>query len=129
MMDIQGRRWKQQAPPDFARAREYFAKVTASAEGEGTETAARCQFLLAETFVLEMKLDDAIKEYFKVYLNYSYDELRAQALFQAATCEARLQKTEAALRDYRELVATFPQSNLVDRATAEIRKLDVTTEE
>ncbi len=129
MMDIQGRRWKQQAPPDFARAREYFVKVTASNEGEGTETAARCQFLLAETLVLEMKLDEAVKEYFKVYLNYSYDELRAQALFQAATCEARLQKTEAALRDYRELVTTFPQSNLVDRATAEIRKLDVTTEE
>lgn len=128
MMDIQGRRWKQQAPPDFEKARQYFGLVTADPEGQGTETAARCQFLIAETLVLEMKLEPAVREYFKVYLNYSYDELRAQALFQAATCEAKLQKTEAAVRDFKELVAAFPGSDLVERANEEIRKLDVSTE-
>ena len=123
MMDIQGRRWKQQAPPDFSKARDYFRLVTSDPAGQGTETAARCQFLFAETLVLEMKLDDAVKEYFKVYLNYSYDDLRAQALFQAASCEAQLQKSEAALRDYKELIATFPRSDLAEKAVAEIKKL------
>jgi TolA-binding protein len=125
MMDIQGRRWKQQAPPDFAKARLYFYQVTADADGQGTETAARCQFLAAETLLLEMKLDEAVKEYFKVYLNYSYDELRAQALFQAASCEAKLQKTDAAMRDFKELIATFPTSPLVEKSAEEIRKLEL----
>ncbi len=128
MMDVQGRRWKQQAPPDFEKARVYLRAVTSDVQGEGTETAARCQFLVAETLVLEMKLEEAVKEYFKVYLSYSYDELRAQALFQAATCQVRLQKNDAALRDYKELIAMFPTSNLVEKASAEIKKLEVTSQ-
>ncbi len=128
MMDVQGRRWKQQAPPNFEKAREYFRSVTSDNAGKGTETAARCQFLLAETLVLEMKLEEAVKEYFKVYLNYRYDELRAQALFQAASCEAKLQKTEAAVRDYKELIATFPASPLVSKSTVELRKLGASGE-
>ena len=123
VMDVQGRRWKQQAPPDFEKARKYFEQVTADTAGQGTETAARCQFLLAETLLLEMKLDDAVKEYFKVYLNYSYDELRVQALFQAATCEVRLEKKESAVRDFKELIATFPESPLAKQATEELVKL------
>jgi tetratricopeptide (TPR) repeat protein len=125
VMDVQGRRWKQQAPPDFEKARKYFEQVTADTAGQGTETAARCQFLLAETLLLEMKLDDAVKEYFKVYLNYSYDELRVQALFQAATCEVRLEKKESAVRDFKELIATFPASPLAKQATEELVKLGV----
>lgn len=128
MMDIQGRRWKQQAPPDFAKAREYFLRVTSDPDGQGTQTAARCQFLIAETLVLEMKLEDAVKEYFKVYVNYSHDELRAQALFQAASCEVQLNKTESALRDFRELIATFPESSLVKASEEAIKKLTVSTE-
>jgi TolA-binding protein len=125
IMDIQGRRWKQQAPPDFLKAREYFGKVTSSTEGAGTETAARCQFLIAETLLLEMKLDEAVKEYFKVYVNYSYAELRAQALFQAAVCESRLMKNEFAIRDFKELIAEFPTSSLVEKAREELGKLEV----
>jgi TolA-binding protein len=125
MMDIQGRRWKQQAPPNFEKAREYFTKVTADTNGEGTETAARCQFLLAETLVMQSKLEDAVKEYLKVYFNYTYDELRAQALFQAASCEAQLKKTEAAVRDFRELIAKFPQSEVAAMAKEELKKLGV----
>ena len=123
MMDIQGRRWKQQAPPDFEKARQYFSLVTADIDGQGTETAARCQFLIAETWMMQMKLEEAVKEYFKVYLSYSYDDLRAQALFQAAACEAQLQKRDAAVRDFRDLVATFPQSELAAKAQEELKKL------
>ena len=123
MLDIQGRRWKQQSPPDFEKARQYFSLVTADIDGQGTETAARCQFLIAETWMMQMKLEEAVREYFKVYLSYSYDDLRAQALFQAAACEAQLQKRDAAVRDFRDLVATFPQSELAAKAQEELKKL------
>lgn len=122
--DVQGRRWKQQAPPDFAKAREYFQRVTGDPQAEGTETSARCQFLIAETYVMEANHETAAKEYFKVYLNYEgHDELRAQALFQGASCQVALKKTELAIRDFQELIKEFPASSLVNKAGEELKKL------
>ena len=66
-----------------------------------------------------------MKEYFKVYVNYSYAELRAQALFQAAVCESRLMKNDFAIRDFKELIAEFPTSSLVEKAREELGKLEV----
>ncbi|MBC7967167.1 MAG: tetratricopeptide repeat protein [Fuerstia sp.] len=123
--DVQGRRWKQQAPPDFLKAREYFQRVTADPQAEGTETSARCQFLLAETYVMQLDHQTAAKEYFKVYLNYTgHDELRAQALFQGASCQVALKNTEIAVRDFKDLIKEFPKSNLVDMANEELKKLE-----
>jgi TolA-binding protein len=123
--DVQGRRWKQQAPPDFAKAREHFQLVTGDAQAQGTETSARCQFLIAETYLMESNYDNAAKEYFKVYLNYKgYDELRAQALFQGASCQAALKKTDLAIRDFKELIKEFPDSKLVNMANEELKKLE-----
>lgn len=124
--DIQGRRWKQQAPPDFAKAREYFQFVTADPQAAGTETSARCQFLLAETYLMESNPETAAKEFFKVYLNYTgHDELRAQALFQGASCQLALKKSDLAIRDFQELIKEFPGSNLVNKAQEELKKLEV----
>ena len=123
--DVQGRRWKQQAPPDFVKAREYFQRVTGDPQAEGTETSARCQFLMAETYLMESNHETAAKEYFKVYLNYAgHDELRAQALFQGASCQVALKKTELAIRDFKELIQKFPTSNLVNMANEELKKLE-----
>jgi TolA-binding protein len=126
MYDVQGRRWKLQPPPDFDKSREYFSKAIADPVGKGTETAARCQLQIAETWILQNLLEDAAREYFKVYLNYRYDDLRAQALYQAAVCEARLKKTEAAVRDFQELIKTFPKSELVAKAEQQLKDLGVT---
>ena len=123
--DVQGRRWKQQAPPDFAKARIYFQRVTNDQQVQGTETSARCQFLIAETYLMESKPESAAKEYFKVYLNYAgHDELRAQALFQGASCQVALKKTDLAVRDFKELIKEFPNSKLVNNATEELKKLE-----
>jgi len=125
--DIQGRRWKQQAPPDFAKARKYLQLVTADPQAAGTETSARCQFLLAETYLMESNPEAAAKEFFKVYLNYKgHDELRAQALFQEASCQVSLKKTELAVRDFKELIREFPTSSLATKAQEELKKLEVT---
>jgi TolA-binding protein len=125
MYDVQGRRWKLQPPPDFTKSRDYFSKAIADPVGQGTETAARCQLQIAETWVLQNLLEDAAREYFKVYLNYRYDELRAQALYQAAVCEARLKKNEAAVRDFQELIKTFPKSEMAAKAQQQLKELGV----
>ena len=124
-MDVQGRRWKQQPSPDFDKSRDYLRRVTTDTNAKGTITAARCQALIADTYVLQNQLEEAIKEYFRVYLNHQHDELRAQALFQAAACEVRLKKTESDIRDFRELLTAFPNSPLASQATDELKKLNV----
>ncbi|MFM7864392.1 MAG: tetratricopeptide repeat protein [Planctomycetaceae bacterium] len=125
LLDVQGRRWKQQAPPNFEKAREYLRAAVLDPHGKGTLTAARCQTLIGETHLLQNQLEDAVREYFKVYLNHPHDALRAPALLQAALCESRLGKNEAAIRDFREVVASFPNSPEAVRANEELRKLKV----
>jgi TolA-binding protein len=129
MMDVQGRRWKQQAPPDFEKSRDYFRKVLSDKAAEGTQTAARCQFLLAETLVMEMKHAEAEKEYFKVYLNHQYDELRAQGLYQAAQCAVQQKKNDQAIRDFQEFLRVFPASGLVPAAQDQLKLLGVESAE
>jgi TolA-binding protein len=75
--------------------------------------------------VLQNLLEDAAREYFKVYLNYRYDDLRAQALYQAAVCETRLKKNEAAVRDFQELIKTFPNSEMAAKAQQQLKDLGV----
>jgi tetratricopeptide (TPR) repeat protein len=123
LLDVQGRRWKQQAPPDFEKAREYLRTVVLDPHGKGTLTAARCQTLIGETHLFQNQFEDAVREYFKVYLNHPHDSLRAPALLQAALCEVRLGKNDAAIRDFREVIASFPQSSEAIRAGDELKKL------
>ena len=59
---------------------------------------------------------------------YSYPEYfryyTAQALFQGASCQVALKKTELAIRDFKELIKEFPNSNLVNKASEELKKLE-----
>ena len=125
ILDVQGRRWKQQPVPDLEKSRDYLRQVTADPNARGTVTAARCQALIADTYVMQNQLEDAVKEYFRVYLNHQHEALRAQALFQAAACEVRLSRKDAAIRDFRDLLSTFPESPLAPQAKEELLKLGV----
>ena len=123
MRDVQGRRWKNQAPPDFERARDYFAAVVKDEAGRGTETAARCQFLIAETFLMQQDYAAAVSEYYRVYLNYPFDDMRARALFQAAGCETKLGKKAEAVRSYQDLINDFPASELAEEAKERLKEI------
>ncbi|MBL8818196.1 MAG: tetratricopeptide repeat protein [Planctomyces sp.] len=124
LRDVQGRRWKYQSPPDFVKAREYFAMVTQDAIGKGTETAARCQMQIAESFTLQNDLENARKEYLRLYLNYSYPQWRAQGLFQAANCERSLNLRDNAIRSYNDLIREFPESEFIDEARKRLDEMN-----
>ena len=118
--DVQGRRWKSQPEPDFDKARDYFQQVTLDEVGRGTETAARCQFLIGETLLLQNRRKEALTEYHRVYLNYQgADEWRMRGLFQAAGCELELGDKNGATRSYQDLVTEFPNT---EQATQAARK-------
>ena len=118
MYYVQGRRWKNQPEPQFDRAREYFDKVIYDENkvGRGTHTAARSQFLIAETYLLQEEYEKAANEYSKVYLLYHYPDLQARALFQAAGCHAALGNTEPSETNYRSLIQEFPESEFAAQA-------------
>lgn len=121
--DVQGRRWKMQAEPDFEKARSYFSKVIQHETSRGTETAARCQFLIAESHFFQSDYKAALKEYYRVYLNYAYDDWRAIGLYQAAGCEEKLMEFEAAMRSYADLISDFPDSEFAEKAKARLEAL------
>ena len=122
--DVQGRRWKSQPEPDFDKARDYFQQVTLDEIGRGTETAARCQFLIGETLLLQNRRKEALTEYHRVYLNYQgADEWRMRGLFQAAGCELQLGDKSGATRSYQDLVKEFPNTELATKAAEKLKQI------
>lgn len=121
--EILGRTLKQQAR--FPEAREALERVVAAPAAFRTETAAKSQFLIAETWLLQEKWKDAFLAYQKVYASYAYPEWQAAALLQSGVCDERLGNWKDAAATYQRLLAEFPNSMHVDEARkklAEVQK-------
>jgi len=118
--EIVGRSYKQQA--DFPQARAAFERVIADPLAFRTATAAKSQFLIAETHFLEMKWEEAFLEYQKVYTSYDLPEWQAAALLQSAKCDEQLKQWKEAAATYSQLIEEFPQSEHIPDAQ---QRLDV----
>lgn len=112
--EILGRRYKNQAR--WKEAREALQRVVDSKSGFRTETAAKAQLLIAETYLLEDKYTEAVTEYYKVYLNYSFPDYQAPALYQAGQCDERLNRWEGAVKSYETLIEKFPEHEFARKA-------------
>lgn len=112
--EILGRSLKNRA--EFEKAREALTRVTDSEAGRRTETAAKSQLLIAETYLLEKNFAEALKAYYKVYVNYAFPEYQAPALFQAASCDESLEQWAKAAETYRILIEEFPTSEYATQA-------------
>lgn len=113
---IQGRRWKNQPQPDFDKARTFFEQAIFHESGRGTRTAARSQFLIADTYLMQNDYDQASRDYLKVYLLYRYPDLQAQALYQAGGCQQKTGKPQEAIQTWESLIEEFPESPLAKDA-------------
>ncbi len=112
--EILGRSLKAQAL--FAEARAAFERVVSDRAGELTETAAKSQFEIAETYVLEKNYKAALLEYLKVDIRYKYPEWQAPALYQAGVCHEALSEWKAAQQTYQNLLRDYPMSELAPKA-------------
>lgn len=117
--EILGRCYKNQA--QFEKARSAFRRVVEDEHGRRTETAAKAQFLLAETHMLEQDYQDAEREYLKVYHLYDFPEWQAPALFQAAVCAEELGQWSNAVQAYENLLADFPESEFAGKAEPKLK--------
>ncbi len=113
--EITGRCRKNQAR--FEDARTAFRRVISDAVGRRSETAAKSQFLFAETYLIQKDYATARREYFKVYvLHTKYPTWQAASLFQAAKCDEALNQWNNAADAYEDLIEEFPKSDHVAEA-------------
>lgn len=112
--EIRGRSLKAQAM--FPEARAAFEQALADERGKLTETAAKCQFHIAETYLLEKNYRQALLEYLKVDIMYKYPEWQAPALFQAAGCHEALEEWPDAVKTYENMLQMYPTSEFAAQA-------------
>lgn len=112
--ELLGRRYKNEARWDEARTA--FQRAIDSESGRRTETAANAQLMIAETYLLQEKHEDALTAYYKVYANYKFPDVQAPALFQAARCDEVLGRWDGAVKSYELLIKEFPDSPYATQA-------------
>src|SRR5581483_8995985 len=91
-------------------AREAFERVIADPAAFRTETAAKAQFLIGETCLLEEKWNDAFLAYQKVYASYDFPVWQSEALLQSAKCDEQQGQWTEAAKTYERLLSEFPNS-------------------
>lgn len=101
---------------NFEGARRAYQKAIHSASGAKSETAARAQWLIGESFYHQKKYQAALREYLKVEILYAYPSWQAAALFEAAKCHEQLGEKKEAAELYRRIVKTYPKSPLATEA-------------
>ena len=114
--EVLGRGYKQQAPPKFDDARQAFERVVADKDAFRTETAAKSQFLIGETFFLQEKWPEAFIAYQKVFNNYDFPDWQSAALLQSGKCDEQQQQWKEAISTYNLLLEKFPKSMHMEEA-------------
>lgn len=119
--EILGRSYKNQA--QWATARTAFEKTLADEHSRGTETAAKAQLMIAETWWHQQEYAKAQAAYLKVYLLHNYADWQAPALFQVAMCDEQLEQWQKAAKTYREVRESFPQSEFAGKAAERLKEI------
>ena len=101
----------------FDDAREAFDRAIAARKG--SELAARAQLMRGETYFHEGKHMDALREFYRVVLQYNAPEWQAVALLEAGKVHEKLDQWPEAVDSYEKLLARFPD----DRNAAEAGRL------
>jgi TolA-binding protein len=97
-----------------------YEKVIADTDGEA---AARSQFAIGQIQLQHKKYVEAKKSFFKVAYGYSYPRWQADATYQSGCCFEALGMKEEAIKQYRELLEKYPQSDQSPQAKQRIEKL------
>ncbi|GAB4137859.1 MAG: hypothetical protein Tsb009_05660 [Planctomycetaceae bacterium] len=103
--EILGRSYQKQAL--FEKSRESFERVLKHPIGKTTETGAKSQFMIAETYLMQDDYKNARDAYFRVDTLFDYPTWEAPALYQAGQCEETLKEWKGAKKTYEDLIERF----------------------
>ena len=113
--EVLGRCYRKQAK--FEEARAAFERCLADPASQGTETAAKSQLMIGETYWDQQNWKKAQENYLKVYFNYkNHPEWQAPALFGAGKCDEKLGDIPQAIKTYEEVFTRFPNSTFTEQA-------------
>jgi TolA-binding protein len=112
--------WARENNKDYAKAIEAYAQVVA--EGVKDETGARCQFQIGECRLALEQYDEAIKAFVDVEVNYAYPHYSSKALLEMGVCLERKGDNAAALDQYREIVAKYPDTEAASVARQALKQ-------
>lgn len=102
-MYLKGRILQQQAK--FDEARDVYRQVV---RGERTESAAKAQFMIGETYFFQERYDEALKELLKVQILYPIPTWQAAALLEIGKLHEKRGETAEALAAYETVANDFP---------------------
>jgi TolA-binding protein len=105
------------AQADFAAAREAFARVIESPRGRATQTAARAQWMIGESYFHQENYQAALAEYAKLDERHPFPRWQTAGLLQAGKCHEHLGQWQLAVDLYDRLLKTHPTSEFCDEAT------------
>jgi cellulose synthase operon protein C len=123
--EVLGRALKQQARFDEARAT--LERVVDDEAAFRTETAAKSQFLIAETWFLQEKWKEALLAYQKVYASYAYPEWQSAALLQSGKCDEQMGNLKDAIASYDRMISEFPKSTHLEEARMRLMQAKLKT--
>ena len=106
--EIAGRAYMRQAKFDEARAA--FKRTVDSKEGTRTQTAAKAQFMIGESFTIQKKYPEAREAYGRVFLLYKHPEWREPARYQMGVCDQALGEKQQAIATFEKFLKEFPES-------------------
>ncbi|WP_010585175.1 tetratricopeptide repeat protein [Schlesneria paludicola] len=110
--EVLGRSYKQQAK--FEDARAAFERVLANPAANRTETAAKAQFMIGETYFLQEKWSSAFVAYYKVYSLYKFPDWQAFGLLMSGRCDENQGEWKQAIETYERLMQEFPNFPQMD---------------
>lgn len=102
---------------EFEAARESYRKVIRSPQGAKTETAAKAQLMIAESYYHQKNYPQALREYLALEILYDFPTWQTAALLQAGKCHEMLGEWKHAADEYARLVAEYPDSDFVEEAS------------
>jgi len=106
---------------EFEAAREAYRKVIRSPQGAKTETAAKAQLMIAESYYHQKNYQQALREYLALEILYDFPTWQTAALLQAGKCHEMLGEWKQAADEYARLIAEYPGTDFVEEASNRLK--------
>jgi TolA-binding protein len=107
-----------------AEALPRFERVIRSPEGGRTETAAKAQWMIGETYAAQCDLDQALKAYYRVESLYNYPQWKAAALVQAGKCHELQGEYPNAALVWQQVVGRYAKTPYAAEAAQRLERLN-----
>jgi TolA-binding protein len=104
----------------FDEARRWYERVVRSPEGGKSETAAKAQWMIGESYFHQKNYDEAIRAYHRVDSLFAYPQWQAAALLQAGKCYELRGERDEAVRAFVRILEHYPDTTFAREASQRI---------